>query len=139
MQLGKSSLLLWSNEEMTIFLFHPRGRSCPQMPQNEVVFAPGPMRWPYQADLPLHGGLKIRESVVDSLPPPSYKSKFEKRKNNKFWKFFLLFLSLSFVVCNQSYTFISFCLLIDALFFPVLLHYALCLPPSPSIWVSRKI
>ena len=80
MQLGKSSLLLWSNEEMTIFLFHPRGRSCPQMPQNEVVFAPGPMRWPYQADLPLHGGLKIRESVVDSLPPPpSYKSKFEKK------------------------------------------------------------
>ena len=79
MQLGKSSLLLWSNEEMTIFLFHPRGRSCPQMPQNEVVLAPGPMRWPYQADLPLQGGLKFREFVVDSLLPPSYTSLLKKK------------------------------------------------------------
>ena len=101
MQLGKSSLLLWSNEEMTIFLFHPRGRSCPQMPQNEVVLAPGPMRWPYQADLPLHGGLKFREFVVDSLPPPSYTSLNLKKKKHIFEKK----LYLSFLVCNQSYTF----------------------------------
>ena len=135
MQLGKSSLLLWSNEEMTIFLFHPRGRSCPQMPQNEVVLAPGPMRWPYQADLPLHGGLKFREFVVDSLPPPSYTSLNLKKKNtflkkNCIW--------VSWCAINHTH-------LYDILFtywctiFPVLIHYTLCLPPSPSIWVSRKI
>ena len=140
MQLGKSSLLLWSNEEMTIFLFHPRGRSCPQMPQNEVVFAPGPMRWPYQADLPLHGGLKFRESVVDSLPSHASLN-LKKEKITNFGNFSYYFCHwVSWCAINHTHLYHFVYLLMHYFFqFCSTMPYASLLPPQYGCHEKSKI